>query len=300
MSHAIRFTSQARVACGLGLHKHRLMLVLAATWASAMAAWVASANAGPVLPDFSPANFVAGAPIDNPYYPLVPGTVHRSVADVTDPETGEVTHEVDQTTVTSSTRMIAGVSARVVRDRGFEDGVLAEDTLDYFAQDKQGNVWYFGEDSKEIQNGQVVSTEGSWEAGVNGAKPGFIMPASPQVGFSYLQEFAQQDQAVDQAEVLSLNESITVPAGSFTNVLKTKETSQVEPGAVENKFYAPGVGEILVWEDVNAQGVPLNPIPLVSITTANAIPLPPGAWAALAATGMILLPWGVRTLLRTM
>ena len=150
------------------------------------------APAGPVLPEFDPGNFVAGAPIDNPYHPLVPGTVRRYEADVTDPDTGEKTHEVNTVTVTSSTRVLAGVTARIVRDRAFEDGVLAEDTNDYFAQDKQGNVWYLGEDTRAFErddNGNVVSTstKGSWRAGVKGASPGFVMPANRTVGFNYYQ-----------------------------------------------------------------------------------------------------------------
>ena len=257
-----------------------------------------SAFAGPVLPDFSPSNFIAGAPIDNPFYPLVPGTVRRYEADIKDPDTGESTHEVNPVLVTSQTKQIAGVSARVVRDRSFEEGVLAEDTLDYFAQDKQGNVWYLGEDTNAFEyddNGRLISTshEGSWRAGVRGAKPGFIMPANPAVGFSYYQEFAQRDQALDQAQILSLNESVTVPAGHFTGVVKTLETSAAEPSVTENKFYARGVGEILALEDIINGGQP-NRVPLVSVTTAAAVPLPPGAWSALAATALLLLPRGVR------
>ena len=277
---------------------HRARRVLAALLFAGGACLCATALAGPVLPEFSQANFVAGAPIDNPLYPLVPGTVRRYEADVKDPDTGEPTHEVNPVVVTSQTKQIAGVSARVVRDRSFEDGVLAEDTLDYFAQDKQGNVWYLGEDTTAFEyddNGKLVSTsrEGSWRAGVRGAKPGFIMPANPTVGFSYYQEFAQQDQALDQAKVVSLNESVTVPAGQFTNVLKTEETSAAEPGVTENKFYARGVGEILALEDM-INGSQPNRVPLVSVTTAATVPLPPGAWSALAATALLLLPRGFR------
>ena len=252
-----------------------------------------AARGAPVVPDFSPDDFTPGAAIDNPYHPLVPGTERRYEADVTDPDNGEVTREVNRVTVTGQTRQIAGVTARVVRDRAFEDGELAEDTFDYFAQDRQGNVWYLGEDTTSFERddeGNVIgtSTRGSWHAGVNGARPGFIMPAAANrtVGFSYFQEFAQQDEALDQAEIVALDETVTVPAGTFTSVLKTRETSEVEPGVVENKFYAPGVGEILVWEDLDEAGVPLNRIPLVSVTTASAIPLPPAAWSALFAAGL--------------
>jgi hypothetical protein len=261
------------------------------------------APAGPVLPDFDPGNFVAGAPIDNPFYPLVPGTVRTYQADVRDPDTGETTREVNPVTFTSQTRTIAGVTARVVRDRSFEDGVLAEDTLDYFAQDKQGNVWYLGEDTKAFEyddDGRLIgtSTAGSWRAGVDGAKPGFIMPATHTVGFNYYQEFAPGSDALDQAEIVSLSESATVPVGSFDNVLKTRETSEAEPGVVEFKFYAAGVGELLTLEDLNAAGEPQTRVELISVTTAAAVPLPPAAWAALAAGGVLLLPRALTRLLR--
>ena len=98
---------------------------------------------------------------------------------------------------------------------------------------------------------------------------------------------------------MSLNETITTPLGTFNNVVKTKETSEAEPGVVENKFYAAGLGEILTFEDINASGEPLNRIPLVSVTTASAVPLPPGAWAALAAAAMLLLPRGLRAMVRS-
>ena len=265
----------------------------------AAAATDTTSLAGPVLPDFDPGNFVAGAPIDNPYYPVVPGTVRRYEADVTDPETGETAREVTTVTVTTSTRTIAGVTARVVRDKAFEDGVLVEDTFDYFAQDKQGNVWYLGEDTRAFEyddDGNVISTstKGSWRAGVNGAKPGFVMPASRAVGFNYYQEFAPADEALDQAEILSVDETVTTPLGTFTDVVRTRDTTELEPGVVENKLFAAGIGEILTLEDFDAAGDPQTRIPLVSVTTAAVIPLPPAAWAALAAGAMLLLPPGLR------
>jgi hypothetical protein len=147
-----------------------------------------------------------------------------------------------------------------VHDQGFLDGELTEDTFDWYAQDKAGNVWYFGEDSKTIEDGQVVSTEGSWEAGVNGARPGVIMLAAPEIGVRYQQEFAA-GVAEDMAKVVSLTESVTVPYGSFTGCLKTLEWSPLEPGAREYKFYAPGVGELL---EIDAKGSG-QPLELISI-----------------------------------
>ena len=263
-------------------------ILVASPWLSSPAA------AAPVVPDFSPGDFVAGAPIDNPYYPLVPGTVRRYEADVTDPETGEVTREANEVTVTFETRTVAGVVARVVRDRAFEDGVIVEDTFDYFAQDRAGNVWYLGEDTTAYEyddEGNLVgtSTQGAWLAGRNGARPGFIMPADRRVGFNYYQEFAAQDEALDQALILATDESLTTPLGRFDDVLRTRETSEIDPDFLEHKLYAPGVGEVMIFENFDDEGRPLNQIPLVSVTV---IPLPPGAWAALAATALLLLPRG--------
>src|SRR5206468_8603921 len=132
-----------------------------------------------------------------------------------------------------------------------------------------------------------TDTSGSWRTGVHGDLPGFIMPANPTVGFSYFQENAPADDAIDQAQIVSLNETVSVPFGNFTNVLKTLETSPLEPDVLEAKFYAKGVGEILIWENIDASGQPLNRIPLISVTSGNAIPLPHAAWAGLATMGLL-------------
>jgi len=190
----------------------------------------------PYDPVINPADFVAQ--IDNQYLPLTPGTTFVYEGETED---GKERIEVS---VTHETKEILGVTCTVVSDKVWVDGELAEDTLDWFAQDKDGNVWYFGEDSKEYEDGKVVSTEGSWEAGVDGAKPGIIMKANPQVGDAYRQEY-YEDEAEDMAEVLSLNESVSVAYGSFENCLKTQEWTPLEPDIVENKYYAPGVGVIL-------------------------------------------------------
>jgi hypothetical protein len=181
---------------------------------------------------FDPSNFVAQ--IDNPYLPLTPGTAfhYRS-------ETPEGV-EINDVIVTRDTKQILGVTVRVVHDQVFLNGELTEDTFDWQAQDKQGNVWYFGEDTKELENGQVVSTEGSWEAGVNG-NPGIIMLAHPKTGLTYIQEDAP-DIAEDRAKALSLKSKIDVPYGSFDHCLQTLEWSLLEPGVREHKFYCPGVG----------------------------------------------------------
>jgi Ca2+-binding RTX toxin-like protein len=181
----------------------------------------------------NPADFVNF--IDNPYLTYEPGATFISKS----PDGSAV----DIFEVTRDTKVIDGVTCTVVKDLVTQDGQLTEKTFDYFAQDKAGNVWYFGEDAQQIVNGHVVGTEGSWRAGVNGATPGIIMEAHPQVGDQYDQENAV-GVAQDHAQVLSLSESSTVPYGSFDHLLKTAETSLVEPGALEYKLYAAGVGAI--------------------------------------------------------
>jgi len=262
-----------------------------------------SARAGPVLPEFSAANFPDGATINNAYFPLAPGTTFRASGNVTDPEDGSIVREVDEDAVTDRTIKIAGVTARTVHARGFEDGVLVEDTNDYYAQDRAGNVWYMGEDTVAFgydDKGNVISrdTSGTWRAGVNGAKPGFVMPTDRTIGFNYYQEFSPGDEAVDQATTLSTTERVTVPFGTFDNVLKTQEKSDLEPGVVEFKYYAAGVGLIRAEEDVNASGVAQAVIVLDSVTTAS-IPLPSAAPGALLAAGLLLAPCLVRTARRS-
>jgi hypothetical protein len=184
-----------------------------------------------------PGNFVSY--VDNPYFPLVPGTTftYRGETD------GEPTRNV--TAVTSDTKVILGVTTIVVHDQAYEGKVLIEDTFDWYAQDTAGNVWYFGEDTRELdEKGNVISTEGSWEAGVNGAEPGIIMLADPKKGDKYQQEFAE-GVAEDMAQVIGFEDNVCVQYGCFDNVLVTKEWTPLERGVVENKYYAPDVGFIL-------------------------------------------------------
>jgi len=183
-------------------------------------------------PTINPADFVAT--VDNPLYPLVPGTVH----------TFEGGGEVINVTVTANTKVILGVTCVEVRDTVTVGGVVTEDTLDWFAQDVDGNVWYFGEDTKEYEGGVVVSTTGSWEAGVNGAKPGYAMKAAPAVGDAYRQEYLACE-AEDHGEVLATDESVTVPAGTYDHCVKTHDFTPLEPALNEQKYYCPGVGVAL-------------------------------------------------------
>ena len=187
--------------------------------------------------DIDPGDFVSQ--IDNPFFPLEPGTTFIYEGE----SEGVPTREVVQ--VTRDTKEILGVTTTVVHARAYEDGVLVEDTFDWYAQDKDGNVWYFGEDTKELdENGNVISTEGSWEAGVNGAEPGIIMLADPKKGDRYQQENAP-DVAEDMAQVVGFEDSRCLSNDEcFENVLVTKEWTPLERGVVEYKYYAEGVGFI--------------------------------------------------------
>jgi hypothetical protein len=190
---------------------------------------------GPYAPKIDPANFVAA--IDNKYLPYKPGTrIHFAGV------RGK-TRQTDDQVVLHRTTRILGVRSRVVRDTVSEHGRAVERTDDWYAQDKQGNVWYMGEDSFELKNGHFVKASDSWRSGVNGAQPGIIMPADPRPGDAYRQEYYPPGKALDEARVLRLSGSLTVPYGSFKHVLITSERSPAEP-QTEHKYYAPGVGEI--------------------------------------------------------
>ncbi len=177
--------------------------------------------------------------IDNQYYPLRAGMrwVYQSKT-----EEGDTERTVIE--VLSQTKVIKGVTCVIVHDTVRVNGAVTEDTFDWYAQDSEGNVWYFGEDTKEYENGKVVSTKGSWEAGVNGGQEGIIMKAQPTVGDTYRQEYLRGE-AEDMAEVLAVDAKATVPYGSFDNVVQTKDTTPLEPDLVEHKYYARGVGVVL-------------------------------------------------------
>jgi hypothetical protein len=210
----------------------------------------AQESAETYAPTIDAARFVAN--VDNQYFPLVPGTAFVYET----PDGGERV----EARVPEETKTILGVTCTVVVSREFEDGELVEETADWYAQDIDGNVWYFGEDTKEYEDGEGVSTAGSWEAGVNGALPGIIMQGAPAVGESYRQEY-YAGVAEDMGGVLSLEESVSVPYGSFVGVLKTREWTPLEPGDVEHAYYAPGVGLVLEAEGDDR-------LELVSVTTA--------------------------------
>ena len=185
-------------------------------------------------PEIDPANFQAT--VDNPYFPLVPGTVAHYV----EKDGGETAER--ELTVTSETRLILGVTCVVVRDAVTKKGVLEEDSYAWFAQDQQGAVWSFGEDTKEIFPDGAVSTLGSWQAGVDGAQPGIVMPGRPEPGEPFRQEYLL-GVAEDMAQVVALARSVTVPAATFSGCVETKEWSLLDSDS-ESKWFAKGVGMV--------------------------------------------------------
>jgi len=202
-------------------------------------------------PPIDPTNFTTT--IDNPYFPLVPGTTFTYLD-----QSGSIK---DVFAVTHDTRVIDGVTCVQVHDSVYTDNVLTEDTLDFFAQDLEGNVWYFGENTAEFEDGLLATIEGSFLSGVNNDKPGIIMKTHPAPGDFYRQEFSLGN-AEDYAETLNLNSRVVVPYGRFNNCLKSQETTPLEPDALEDKYYAPGVGNILTVDLVTGERDEL-----VSITT---------------------------------
>jgi len=192
---------------------------------------VATALAGPG--DFT-------TKIDHPYLPLRPGT--RQVYRETDAEGHEMRVVVRVTRRTK--RVASGIVGRVVRDTVTEDGELVEDTFDWYAQDRKGNVWYLGERTTEYEDGRPVSTAGSFEDGVDSARRGIVMLARPRIGREYAQERAP-GVAEDRGRVLSRDEQVEVPAGHFRRVLMTRDWNPLEPKVNEYKFYARGVGLVL-------------------------------------------------------
>jgi hypothetical protein len=186
----------------------------------------------------NPADFTTN--VDNPWFPLKPGTtwVYKGTDD-----TGKPTRDV--MTVTSRTKLIGGIRSVVVLDRVYDArGRVGERTQDYYSQDKQGTVWYTGEDTAELdKKGHVTTTEGTWHNGVNGGRAGIFMPANPRVGERHRQEYLK-NHAEDVFQVLSLDAKIKTPTGNYSPAIETKEFTRLEPGIVGGKWYAKGVGEV--------------------------------------------------------
>jgi hypothetical protein len=215
------------------MSKPRLIAALAGALLGAL---VLAVPAGAASMSFNPNNFSKSTTIDNPWLPFPAGTTIHFTGVV------DGKSSTDTETVTNNMPTIDGVKARAVHDEVAVQKKVIEKTDDFYAQDNQGNVWYMGEDSFELQNGKFVLASDSWKAGQNGAQPGIIQEANPKVGDTYKEENAP-GVAEDQAKVLSLNETVDVPFGHFTHVLETVETSPLDPQS-ENKWYARGVGEL--------------------------------------------------------
>ena len=192
-------------------------------------------DGGRYAPELDPADFVDV--IDNPYLPFAPGMTWVYEGE----EDGE--SERVEVAVLDETRLVEGIVATVVRDTVYVDGQLVEDTYDWYAQDKDGNVWYLGEDTHEYENGEVVNANGSWEYGKDGALPGIVMLARPEVGDAYRQEY-YKDEAEDMAEVLEVGGTKELGIESYEDVLVTEDWNPLDPAVVEEKSYAPGVGLI--------------------------------------------------------
>jgi hypothetical protein len=205
-------------------------------------------------PNIDPAKFTTK--IDNKYFPLKPGTTFVYKGKF------HGAPERDEMAVTHDTKRVMGVRCVVASDRVTESGELIEQTYDWYAQDNKGNVWYFGEHVTEYKNGKVTGHEGSWESGVDGAKPGIAMQADPKVGQTYRQEYSK-GVAEDKARVISLKGSANVPYGAFDHVLVTEEFTPLEPGVVERQYYVAGVGDIV---EATVKGQPER-IELVDIKT---------------------------------
>lgn len=206
---------------------------------------------GIVIPD--PAAHTWTNVVDNPYFPLPPGAKWTYEATTAD----GVEH--DEFVVTSDSKTVNGVDVVVVRDTVWVDGVLVEATDDWFVQDEAGNVWYFGEETCEYTNDECVDTVGSWEYGIDGAQPGILMPATPAVdGQPYFQEY-YVGEAEDVGEVVEVGISVSVPAGDYTDCIKTHDTSHLDATLDEHKVYCPGVGNVLTEE-------PTGNVELLSVT----------------------------------
>ena len=216
-----------------------------------------AAAASPVLPAFDPANFPTDAAITHTYFPLKAGYLREYSGMVKD-EAGDPTTERTVMQYDGPGPVIAGVATVVMSDQAFVGDLNIERTKDYYAQDKDGNVWYMGEDVQNIHHDtddkiSGTDTKGTWRAGVNGALPGYQMAADPKPGFAYEQEHSPADKAMDIAEIMAVDATQDGKLGPYANVIKVYETSSIETDLREIKYYAPGVG--LIGED---EAVDLN------------------------------------------
>jgi hypothetical protein len=189
-------------------------------------------------PDINPANFINSTIITNPYYPATPGKKY-----IYEGQTDEGFERVEEQRL-NTTKTIMGVICVISNFKGYVNGKLIEETWDWYAQDNDGTLWYFGEEVNNYnQNGTLTDHDGSWEAGIDGAQPGKLMPANPQTGMTYREEY-YFGHAEDEAEIIGTGLSETISLGTYNDCIKTKNWTDLEPDALENKIYAPGIGLI--------------------------------------------------------
>jgi hypothetical protein len=204
---------------------------------------------------YDPADF--SATVDNPWFPLKPGTTLIYVGTKDEEPAREIL------TVTDQVKKIDGVPCRIIHDRLYLSGKLAESTSDYYTQDREGNVWYFGEDTAEFDEQlNVVSTEGTWHTAEAGALPGIFMSARPEIGVSHRQEY-YKGYAEDFFRAVDLSASVTVPYGPFSDALRTEEWTPLEPGVLDNKYYVKGIGEV---REASVKG-PVEKLALAEVRT---------------------------------
>lgn len=187
-------------------------------------------------PDVNPSKFTASTTFTNPYFPALPGKKY-----IFEGQSPDGLERVEETRL-ATTKTIMGITCIIIHVKEYLNGTLTEETHDWYAQDNDGNVWYFGEEVDNYNpNGIIKNHAGSWEAGVDGAKPGLIMPANPQAGFTYREEY-YFNHAEDEAEISATGLTVSIPYGNFTNCIKTRNWTELEPDQLENKYYAPGTG----------------------------------------------------------
>jgi hypothetical protein len=213
-----------------------LSLVIASVLAAAAPSGQQAAALRPPIPLFDPVGCTSV--VDNPYFPLRPGTVL-----VYETRVGKTT-DVDTVVVTRQTRTVLGVAAVVVRDRAYRDGKLVEESFDWYVQDRKGAVWSLGEDTKDLRDGEVVSTAGSWEAGKDSACAGIVMPAILEVGMEYRKAY-RRGRVEELAEVRNLDSKATVLNDTFTACVETNEWSALDRNDRERRVYAPGLGLVV-------------------------------------------------------
>tara|TARA_R110002096_G_scaffold16329_3_gene55982 strand:- start:5740 stop:6603 length:864 start_codon:yes stop_codon:yes gene_type:complete len=247
------------------------------------------AGAAPLLPYYGTQTFNPGAPIDNPYFPMPMNVINTYEGSFEDE--GEIVTEGFELSNIGPGKTLLGVQTWTQLDRAFEGELLVEETHDYYAQDTDGNVWYFGEDVvnyvyDDDDNLVSTNTSSSWLAGVNDALPGIIMLGDAVVDFNYYQEFAVADDALDHARIKSVGNTVTIGPGTFTNVIQVLEGSVLEPDFREFKYYAPGIGLILAEEGLDENL--MNPE--LSVELVSSVPVPaalPLFVSALAGAGFL-------------